>query len=218
MEVGSPIKLLHREDQIKLPYLTKLQLSHDETAALPELDSPSKNHSLSSLALKENIKVNFYLDLLGKKEEEEEMRIAALREKERIEEEELTATYEKLYALGAPSEKYGKNILKKPSVRFTNVDMLDEDDDDSIGTRGKPRNASYALATDASSKKEKLAVLKVQREVVEDDDDEEDNMELYQKRRLAKSIAAELEHQINQLRKDPTKRAELEDRIGTLER
>ena len=31
---------------------------------------------------------------------------------------------------------------------------------------------------------------------------------------MLRSIAAELDHRINQLRKDPTKRAELEDRIG----
>lgn len=76
------------------------------------------------------------------------------------------------------------------------------------------RDDQYALQTSASVGKKQLFVIKKHKHDEIEEEEEDMLFRKHTRKPLNRSIAAELEHMIAQLRKDPSKRAELEERIG----
>ncbi len=65
-EVESPLRFLNKTSNISTPYIKKLKL-HADTIPLPPIadDSKASKSSLSSMAIRENQRVQFLLELLG---------------------------------------------------------------------------------------------------------------------------------------------------------
>lgn len=158
MELGERVSVDQRNS---LPYIIKTQAPKDE----PQFNmNDFGSLEIRTQTQKQNEKVNFILDLLGKnKEEEEDIRLLE-RERERLKEEERRMAYETSNEAKLSSWKSERSILS---------------------SRGAKRSHGYDL-----------------------------DFEEFEKVSLPKSVAQRLEYRLNQLRSDPTKRNELEDRVG----
>jgi hypothetical protein len=158
-----------------LPYLSKFQIQHATSARLPTEDKLMKDWKMANLqwfTQRENAKVDFYLELLGKTEAQQELARISEREREREKDEERRIAFENLFSQESSKER----VPKKETVK-------------------------------------EMLTSRVVLPPPEPDDDEMETKQLYIPKH-SKSIAADLEQRINELRKDPVKRAEFEERIG----
>jgi hypothetical protein len=167
VDTESPLRLLNKTIlNISAPYSRKFRLSYEDTVALPPISDESRQikTALSTLTVRENLRVQFLLQLLGKNitivqnlirnvdrsEAEEFLNREAELDRSRRQEEAVGAMYDNLtHTLYVQSGKKSDD-KKKEKYYLSRRD----------GNSGDSEDAAYSHATNASVQKQQLYVIK----------------------------------------------------------
>eukprot|EP01114_Cavostelium_apophysatum_P004347 TRINITY_DN14564_c0_g1_i1.p1 TRINITY_DN14564_c0_g1~~TRINITY_DN14564_c0_g1_i1.p1 ORF type:complete len:739 (+),score=139.79 TRINITY_DN14564_c0_g1_i1:164-2380(+) len=201
--LGDPLVLFSETQRrnANLPYIAKFQLEieHVPLEGVPSSVSPQYSplsKELSDLALSENEKVNFYLELLGRAELEEELARLEEKERQRAKEQERTATYNRL--LSARKHQSQPPLPKQTSVQYA---------PEAVTQRPAHRSHSASSSNSSSSYAEQNSNALEQEKLSKTSDPFDNTFKVY------RSLAGELERRIELFRHDPTQKEALESLI-----
>ncbi|PRP74063.1 hypothetical protein PROFUN_08687 [Planoprotostelium fungivorum] len=212
----SPFKLLAADDErrrLALPYITKFRLDLHEKLVEDELYTDIREDFLQAIAKRENNRVDFYLNLLGRAEMEEELAHFIERERE-LETTKHSARGERSAAALARAA-----LVADPEISLADLISASERPKSRAKSwsevRIEHRNVSVVTVSQRDTPGTSRPVTsRLRKSKVCSPDDPEETKHKSMLAKWARSMARELEKKIEDLRRDPIKRSLLEDRIA----